>query len=179
MPAPPRFTRDDVIITHIPKFNTEVTRDEVQERINNISNRIPLYKYYLIERIIKYQMINSILMFQFLDVLRKFYVLISEFNLYADQRYYSREHNNYKFDGYYEELDHIHSELDHIVLTYMDSTNLHPYSTKLLYTEEVVKYSYEFLLADNPIELNRLADTLIASRESISIYTMLSELSDY
>ncbi len=176
MPAPPKFIRDDIIITPIPhQFTVDITREKVEERINNLSNRIPLYKYYLIERILKYQVINSVLMFQFLDILRKFYVLICEFNLYADQRYYSKEHNHYKFDGYYEELDHIHSELDHIVLTYMDSTNLHPYSNKLLYTEEVIKYSYEFLLADNPTELNRLADTLITSRESINIFTMLSD----
>ena len=172
MPAPPKFIRDDIIITPIHQFTLDISRDKVEERINNIANRIPLYKYYLIERILKYQVINSVLMYQFLDILRKFYVLASEFNLYADQRYYSKEHNSYKFDGYYEELDNIHSELDHIVLTYMDSTNLYPYSNKLLYTEEVTKYSYDFLLADNPIELNRLADTLISSRESINIFTM-------
>ena len=175
MPAP--YKRDNILITPIPQhqFTVEATREGVEERINNISNRIPLYKYYLIERILKYQVINSVLMFQFLDILRKFYVLISEFNLYTDKRYYSKEHNRYKFDYYYEELDHIHRELDHITITYIDSTNLHPYSNKLLYTEEVIKYSYEFLLADNPIELNRLSDTLINSRESINIYTMLSD----
>jgi hypothetical protein len=175
MPAPYK-TRDDILITHVPhQFTLEVTREKVEERINGIANRIPLYKYYLIERILKYQVINSVLMFQFLDILRKFYVLICEFNLYADQRFYSKEHNHYKFDNYYEELDHIHSELDHIIITYMDSTNLHPYSNKLLYTDEVIQYTYEFLLADNPTELTRLADMLINSRESINIYTMLSD----
>lgn len=162
MPVLPRYT--DIITS---SYSNRVpfrlrNREYVIRALNTLVENIPLYKYTLIESILTNESINTVLMYQFLEQLARIYHIIGEVAVHTKRGYTVVEEDI--CEHYVDSIWDIWGRINDILYSYMN-TPLEIRNSGITYTNEIKQFTYNFYMAETPMEVNSLADRLIRSRD--------------
>lgn len=161
MPVLPKYT--DIITSYSNRVPFILrNREYVTRTLNALAENIPMYKHTLIKSILDNESINTVLMYQFLEQLARIYHIISEVAVHTKRGYTVVEEDI--CEHYVDSIWDIWGRINDILFSYMN-TPLEISNRGVNYTNEIKQFTYNFYMAETPMEVNSLADRLIRSRD--------------